>query len=104
MDEMAAKLGVSRSVLGAVESGQRQMPYEWNKSLCEIYELSADETTAFTDAVASTQKMVGISIEELPEGKRKVALELARMFGSLDAIQIQRLVKLMKQTANPANS
>lgn len=84
LKNMATDLGVSSSFLSAIESGKKKFPSEWFAKIQEIYSLNDDELKDLKEAVAETNRMVEINLEDLPMSSQKLAISFARNLDYID--------------------
>lgn len=82
--DMASKLEVTSSFLSAVECGKKKFPNDWFIKLKEIYNLNDKEIKDMREAVAETNKMVEINLENLPLSSKKLAISFARNLDYID--------------------
>ena len=84
LTDMAADLSVSSAFLSAIESGKKKFPSEWFTKIQEIYKLDEDELKDLREAVAETNRMVEINLEDLPMSSQKLAISFARNLDYID--------------------
>ena len=93
--DMAGKLGVSPAFLSAVENGKKRMPSKWNELLPSVYSLSDTMRSAFTDAVADSEKGVEIPLCGLGVEQRRLGVTLAREIKTLSPEKAEQLQALL---------
>ncbi|MCD8294833.1 MAG: helix-turn-helix domain-containing protein [Clostridia bacterium] len=96
LKDMADKIGVTSSFLSAVENGKKRMPTEWIHLICQIYSLNNEQQSEFTNAVADTEKYIGINLQGASVESRKLAVSFARQFNDFDETQIEEINKIMQ--------
>lgn len=91
LKDMAEKLEVTASFLSAVENGKKKMPTAWNYQLCKLYQLNACQQEELTKAIASSEQKIEISIENVPDEQKELAVAFARKFSDLSEFQTRSL-------------
>lgn len=97
LKNMADKLKVSSSFLSAVENGKKKMPSTWNNEIVRIYKLNHSEQTAFTKAIAETEKSMEIDLSNTSIQNRELAISFARKFDDFDDDQIEKIKKILQK-------
>lgn len=97
LKNMADKLKVSSSFLSAVENGKKKMPSTWNNEIVRIYKLNHNEQTAFTKAIAETEKSMEIDLSNTSIQNRELAISFARKFDDFDDDQIEKIKKILQK-------
>ena len=97
LKDMADKLNVTASFLSAVENGKKRMPSEWNQRICELYELDADQTEAFSVAIAETEEKIELNFVGVSSCNRELAISFARKFSDFDEDEIIAIRNIMKK-------
>ena len=96
LKDMADKLEVTVSFLSAVENGKKKMPAAWNKKICDLYQLDADQTDAFTAAIADTEDRIEMNLCDVTMGRRALAVSFARKFTEIDDSQAEEIEKILQ--------
>jgi transcriptional regulator with XRE-family HTH domain len=77
--DMAEKLGVSPSLLSAVENGRRAIPQKWYHKVAAAYSLSAVESEALFDSFIELYQGVFVTIEDTAPEEREAFLSLLKI-------------------------
>lgn len=93
--DMADKLKVTVSFLSAVETGKKKMPSAWNKKICELYNLEAEEQEEFTKAIAETENSIEMDLFNTSGVHRELAVSFARKFSEIDDFQIEEIKRIL---------
>lgn len=96
LKDMADKLGVTVSFLSAVENGKKKMPAMWNKKICDLYQLNADQRDDFTTAIADTEDKIEMNLNDAAMGRRELAISFARKFSEIDDSQAEEIKKILQ--------
>lgn len=96
LKDMAEKLRVSVSFLSAVENGKKHMPATWNAQICEIYELSEDQRSEFTKAIAETEETLEMNLAGAGINSRRLAVSFARNLPYFTDEQVEALQQIME--------
>lgn len=96
LKDMADKLDVSVAFLSAVENGKKRMPATWNKIICDLYQLNAEEQDAFTSAIAETEEMIEMNLYGATVQKRELAVSFARKFSDINDEQTEAIKKILQ--------
>lgn len=80
---MAEKLGISMSFLSSVENGKKGMPTDWILKIPNIYSLNSSQRAEFDQAVAESEKGVGVKFEGLSEENKRISVAFARKIRTL---------------------
>ena len=94
--DMAEKLRVSVSFLSAVENGKKHMPATWNTQICEIYELSEDQRSEFTRAIAETEETLEMNLAGTGINSRRLAVSFARNLPYFTDEQVEAMQRIMQ--------
>ncbi|MCF0217153.1 MAG: helix-turn-helix domain-containing protein [Fibrobacteraceae bacterium] len=97
LKDMAESLGVTSAFLSAVENGNRKMPESWKECLPKKFNLNDDARNDFFDAVEKSSKEVSISLEDVSEKNRDLAISFARTFPNLDEQTVDRIQRLLNK-------
>lgn len=89
--DMAANLGVTASYLSAVETGKRQIPEGWIKTLVGLYNLSESEACNLQNAADASALSVKITLDGLSDRQRSTAVLFAREFSGMDADKLEQI-------------
>ena len=93
--DMSGKLGVAVSFLSSVENGKKSMPTEWAAKLVQIYQLSDLQKRGLDEAIAESEKGIGVKFEGLSPEKRQLSVAFARKIQSLSASDQKALQKVL---------
>ena len=93
LKDMAEKLEVTVSFLSAVENGKKKMPTAWNKKICDLYQLDANQRDAFT---ADTEHSIEMNLYDVTMGRRELAVSFARKFSEIDDFQVEEIKKILQ--------
>lgn len=96
LKDMASKLGVTVSFLSAVENGKKKMPPAWNKKICELYQLDADQRDTFTTAIADTESSIEMNLYDVSVERKELAISFARRFSEIDDLQAEKIKKILQ--------
>lgn len=96
LKDMADKLDVSVAFLSAVENGKKRMPATWDKKICDLYQLSAEEREEFTSAIAETEESVEMNLYGAATQKRELAVSFARKFSDINDEQVEAIKKILQ--------
>lgn len=80
---MAENLGISMSFLSSVENGKKSMPSEWISKIPELYQLNDAQKLDFDQAVAESEKGIGVKFEGLSEENKRISVAFARKIQTL---------------------
>lgn len=80
---MSERLGISMSFLSSVENGKKSMPTDWVTRIPDLYQLNDAQKSEFDQAVAESEKGVGVKFDGLSEDKKKVSVAFARKISTL---------------------
>ena len=97
MGDMAKVLGTSTPFLSAVENGKKNVPAGWVRKLVEHYELSAVERQELAEAVEESKIQFKINTFSAGNQQRKVALQFARSFDSMDDETALKILELLSK-------
>lgn len=103
LKDMADKLGVTSSFLSSVENGKKRMPSSWNIKICELYDLSKEQKSEFTSAIAETENNLELNLISAPQKNRELAVIFARALPGLDNEQISEIQKIIRRNADKKN-
>ena len=95
LKDMSEKLGVTVSFLSAVENGKKKMPSAWNKIICNLYSLNAEQSAFFSNAIANSEETIDIKLNEIPTQNRGLVVSFARKFSDFDERQIEKFKELL---------
>lgn len=95
--DMAANLGVTASYLSAVETGKRQIPDGWVKTLVELYHLTESDKCNLQNAADSSALSVKINLDGLSDRQRSTAVLFAREFGDMDANTLEQIRSILDE-------
>ena len=73
------------------------MPSTWNNEIVRIYKLNHSEQTAFTKAIAETEKSMEIDLSNTSIQNRELAISFARKFDDFDDDQIEKIKKILQK-------
>ena len=97
MKDMADNLGISPSMLSAIENGKRNSPAGFASRIERAYQLGANQIEVLTKALAETQDEVRISLSGRSEEDATLAFAFARRFDDLDDSSKEDLLKILKR-------
>ena len=80
---MAEKLGISMSFLSSVENGKKNMPTEWITKIPDLYQFNNTQKSEFDQAVAESEKGIGLKFEGLSEENKRISVAFARKIKTL---------------------
>jgi transcriptional regulator with XRE-family HTH domain len=83
-DELAVKVGVSRSAIGEIERGAVDPAHSTVQALADVFEISVDELTGSPTEAA---------------GLTRSALQIARLYDSLEDENRELVKRLLQQLA-----
>ncbi len=96
LKDMADKLHVTVSFLSAVENGKKKMPANWNRMICELYNLDEDQRQAFAMAIADTEETIEMNLYGASFNRRELAVSFARKFSDIDEGQVDAIRKILQ--------
>lgn len=96
LKDMAGKLGVSVSFLSAVENGKKHMPATWNAQICKMYELSENQRSEFTRAIAETEDTLDMNLSGTNMNNRRLAVSFARNLPFFTDEQVEAIKQIVE--------
>lgn len=93
--DMAKRLDVSPAFLSAIENGKKSIPSKLTAKICELYNLSTQESNNFDQAIAETERSCKIDLTDVKKTNIGVAVSFARKFADMDEEQIEAIRKIL---------
>ena len=97
LKDMADHLGVKSAFLSAVENGKKKMPKAWPEKLADIYGLTQEDIEELMLADMESQETIKLNLENVANGKRKLAISFARQFDSLDTDTAEQIFNILNR-------
>lgn len=97
MKNMADNLGISSSMLSAIENGKRNPPAGFAGRVEKAYQLASDQVESLLEAMSLTQDEVRISLTGRTEADANLAFSFARRFDDLDDASKEDIMKILKR-------
>lgn len=94
---MADRLGVTRSLLSAVEMGHKNMSDRLFNRIVEEYKLSKEEAREMKLAELASRDLICINTGNLDTQKRKILALLSCNIGKLSTTQIQKMKEILEE-------
>ncbi len=101
--DMADVLGVSKSALSAVEKGKRAVPAKWLDILADHYHLKEYPKERIREAMCESKSQVRILLNGKENYKRNLAIRFEESFDSIDEGTAEKILLLLKNTAEESN-
>lgn len=95
MGDTAKLLDVNVAFVSAVESGKKNVPYEWVDKIVQHYNLSASEKNELLKAISDSKISSKIDLTSAPNYRRQVALQFQRSFDEIDEETAKKIMKLL---------
>ena len=80
LEDMAKKLGVSKSYLSAVENGKRGIPTAWREVLGYEYGLSQSSMIALNNAIAQSVRKLTFELDRVSDTDRATLLSISNKY------------------------
>lgn len=97
MGDMAKVLNASLPFLSAVENGKKNVPADWIEKLSAHYGLSDAERQQLQQAADESRTQYRISTLTAGINQRRVAMQFARSFDSMDDETAIKILKLLNK-------
>lgn len=97
LKDMASKLNVTVAYLSAVENGKREVPDGWTEVIAEKYHLSTSEQRELQEYAYENKNAIKISIENINDEEKHLALAFARSFKTLTEEEIQMMYNILNR-------
>ena len=81
--DISERIGISRQTYNAIENGKKSMPSEWISKIPELYQLNDAQKLDFDQAVAESEKGIGVKFEGLSEENKRISVAFARKIQTL---------------------
>ena len=94
--QMASVLGVSAAFLSAIELGKKRIPDTFYSRLVEKFIFTKKEKEVLKDAIAISNKVVEIELDDLTKLETEVAILFARNLTSLSSDKLRQIKELLK--------
>lgn len=73
------------------------MPADWNRKICDLYQLDEEQREAFTEAIADTEDRIEMNLCDVAMGRRELAVSFARRFSEIDDFQAEEIKKFCRE-------
>lgn len=95
LKDMADRLGVSSSFLSAIELGTKEIPYDFEKRLCDLFDFNEQERAGLQTSMdeSRTRLNMPISSDTL---ERQIAGAFCRNLSSLDDERKKQILDLLR--------
>lgn len=95
--DMADKIGVSPSLLSAVENGKKNVPVKWLPIIAQAYELDENEVAELEEAAKKSVRSIKISMNEMDEDNKNLVLLFAQKRDELSREQQRQILAVLCQ-------
>ena len=96
LKDMADMLGVTSSMLSAVENGKKSAPLEWEYKIINSYNLSEEDKEELHNSILESIKQIRIDIESNDYDRANVAISFARNFEELNEEKIKKIFEILE--------
>lgn len=97
LGDMADILGVSPSMLSAVETGKKKAPSSWFGIIRDHYHLSSDQIKDLEDKANEFKRSARFSMVGQPEYRRNLVFSLYRSFDDIDEKTAKSIIKILEK-------
>lgn len=94
---MAKKLNITPAFLSAIEIGKKIIPEDYADTIGTVYNLSEEEKDKLMTAINISNDRIKISLENMNDDQRDVALVFARKIQNADPELIEKLRKALEE-------
>ena len=95
---MAQKLGCTSAFISSLELGKRPVPQEFQQKIIKLYSLTPEQQEAFQHAVDQCTRSVTISLEELNNSSKDLALVFARRIKTMEEKEAEKMLEFLQDT------
>jgi len=95
--DMAQKLECTSAFISSLELGKRPVPAEFQQKVTKVYSLTAEQQTEFQHAVDQSTHSVTITLDELDNSTRDLALVFARRLKTMEEKEAERMLKFLRE-------
>mgnify|MGYP004485707885 CR=1 FL=1 len=95
---MAQKLGCTSAFISSLELGKRPVPQEFQQKIIKLYSLTPEQQEAFQHAVDQCTRSVTISLEELNNSSKDLALVFARRLKTMEEKEAEKMLEFLQDT------
>ena len=93
---MAKRLGISAAFLSAIEVGKKTIPLDYADKISKEYKLSQQMHDKIVDAIYESNNMIKLSLDNLSEEQKELALLFSRKISNLDKDKIDIIKNALK--------
>jgi len=97
-EDMAQKLGVTKSYIFAIQSGTRRMPDSWEGKLRDLYKLTPDQQKELRRLILESSNTLQIDISDASPPKRKLAISFVSQFEGMGEKAVGELQRVLDES------
>ena len=94
---LAKLLNVSTAFVSSVLIGNKSIPEDWYRALCNHYALNEEDKNDLYDAFCETKKMIRVDLSNVQNDKKKLALEFQRKLPSISQSELNSIREILKE-------
>lgn len=98
--QMSADIEVTSTFLSTVEAGRKPAPSNVLERISQYYQLSPDQVSKMNSLATAQRKNVRISLEELTDKQRELAIQFAENVHKLDADAIWQITNAVHRCSS----
>jgi transcriptional regulator with XRE-family HTH domain len=96
LKDMADMLGVTSSMLSAVENGKKSVPLDWEEKINITYNLNQNQKDELHHTILDSVKQIRLDIKDNDYERTDLAVSFARNFDELNEEKIKKILGILE--------